>query len=106
MNLQLTGRHLEITDSLREYVTTKLARVTRHFDHVIDAKVVLAVEKLVQKAEVTLHVPGRDFFCVAENADMYAAIDALADKLDRMVVEHKQRQVGHHGEPSLKHLAP
>lgn len=106
MNLQLTGRHLEITDSLRDYVTTKLGRVTRHFDHVIDARVILAVEKLTQKAEVTLHVPGRDFFCVSEEHDMYAAIDALADKLDRMVLEHKQRQTGHHGEPGLKHLAP
>jgi putative sigma-54 modulation protein len=105
MNLQLTGRHLEITDALRDYTTAKLGRITRHFDHVLDARVTLSVEKLSRKAEVTLHVPGRDFFCISEDPDMYAAIDALVDKLDRMVVEHKEKQVNHHGEPGLKHRA-
>ncbi|MDX9707716.1 MAG: ribosome-associated translation inhibitor RaiA, partial [Azospira sp.] len=56
MNLQISGHHLEVTPAIREYVTSKLERVTRHFDHVIDVNVILTVEKLKQKAEVTVHV--------------------------------------------------
>ena len=67
MNLTISGHHLEVTPALREYVLTKLDRVTRHFDQVVDVSVLLTVEKLKekerrQKAEVTLHVKGRDIF--------------------------------------------
>ena len=91
MNLNLSGHHLEITPALRSYVEGKLARVTRHFDHVIDAHVVLSVDKLRQKAEVTLHVRGKDIHCESEQEDLYAAIDLLVDKLDRQVLKHKGR---------------
>ena len=66
-------------------------RVTRHFDHVIDAHVILTANKLVQKAEVTLHVRGKDLHCESEEADLYAAIDLLADKLDRQVLRYKDK---------------
>jgi len=89
MNLNLSGHHLEITPALRTYVRSKLERVTRHFDHVIDAHVILTVDKLRQKAEVTLHVRGKDLHCESEEDDLYAAIDLLVDKLDRQVLRHK-----------------
>jgi ribosome hibernation promoting factor len=89
MNLNLSGHHLEITPALRSYVQGKLARITRHFDHVIDAHVVLSVDKLRQKAEVTLHVRGKDIHCACEEQDLYAAIDLVADKLDRQVLKYK-----------------
>ena len=91
MNLNLTGHHLNITPAIRDYMVTKLTRVTRHFDHVIDVTVVLSVEKLRRKVEVNLHASGKDIHCEAVDEDMYAAIDALADKLDRQVVKHKER---------------
>ena len=91
MNLNVSGHHVEVTPAMRTYVRTKIERVTRHFDHVIDAHVILTVEKLRQKAEVTLHVPGRDLHCECENADLYAAIDLLADKLDRQVLRYKDK---------------
>ena len=91
MNLSVSGHHLEVTAAIRTYVHAKLERVSRHFDHVIDAHVILTVEKLRQKAEVTLHVPGRDLHCECENADLYAAIDLLADKLDRQVLRYKDK---------------
>ena len=90
MNLNVTGHHVEVTPAIRDYVTDKLGRVTRHFDHVIDVNVILAVEKLVQKAEVNVHVSGKDIFVKSEDADMYAAIDSLVDKLDRQIVKHKE----------------
>jgi putative sigma-54 modulation protein len=91
MNLSVSGHHLEVTPAIRTYVQTKLERVNRHFDHVIDAHVILTVEKLMQKAEVTLHVRGKDLHCESTQEDLYAAIDLLADKLDRQVLRYKDK---------------
>lgn len=92
MNLNVSGHHLEVTPAIREYVRAKIERVTRHFDHVIDAHVILTVDKLRQKAEVTLHVSGKDLHCECEQDDLYAAIDLLADKLDRQVLRYKDKR--------------
>ncbi|MDQ6620762.1 MAG: ribosome-associated translation inhibitor RaiA [Pseudomonadota bacterium] len=94
MNLNVTGHHLNITPAIREYVLAKLDRVTRHFDHVIDVNVVMSVDKLQHKIEVNLHTRGKDIHAQAVQADMYAAIDALADKLDRQVLKHKEKRNG------------
>ena len=82
MNLHLTGHHVEITPAIRKYVSSKLERITHHFEQVIDVNVILSVEKLQRRIEANVHVRGRDIFCESENADMYAAIDALARMLD------------------------
>ena len=95
MNLNLSGHHLEITPAIRAYVTTKLVRLTRHFDHVIDVNVVLSVDKLRQQVTANLHVRGKDIHAECVEPDMYAAIDALADKLDRQVLKHKEKRNGH-----------
>ena len=91
MNLNVSGHHVDVTPAIRSYVRSKLERVTRHFDHVIDAHVILTVDKLRQKAEVTLHVSGKDLHCESEEEDLYAAIDLLADKLDRQVLRYKEK---------------
>ena len=93
MNLNLTGNHLEITPAIRDYVVAKLDRITRHFDHVIDVSVVLSVNKLRQKIEANLHIRGKDLHAESIEPDMYAAIDALVDKLDRMVLKAKEKRV-------------
>jgi putative sigma-54 modulation protein len=101
MNLTISGHHLEVTPALREYVLTKLSRVLRHFDQVVDVNVLLTVEKQKEKArrqraEVTLHVKGREIFVENSHEDLYAAIDELMDKLDRQVCRHKDRVQDHH----------
>lgn len=101
MNLTISGHHLDVTPALREYVVSKMDRVTRHFDQVVDITVVLTVEKLKdkeqrQKAEVTLHVKGKDIHAECAAEDLYAAIDQLVDKLDRQVVRHKDKVQDHH----------
>jgi putative sigma-54 modulation protein len=104
MNLNLSGHHLEITPAIREYVTGKLERVTRHFDHVIDVNVILSVDKLQQRIEANVHLRGKDIHVEAVEADMYAAIDALIDKLDRQVLKHKEKRVADRHDASIKHL--
>ena len=104
MNLNITGHHIDVTPAIRDYVTGKLDRVVRHFDHVTATHVILSVEKLKQKAEVTVHVRGKDIFVEAAEEDLYAAIDAMIDKLDRQVLKHKEKS-NDHGREALKHQA-
>jgi putative sigma-54 modulation protein len=96
MQMTLTGHHVEITPPLKSYVEKKLDRVVRHFDQVIDVHCVLTVEKLTHRAEATLHVRGGNIHADATEADMYAAIDVLTDKLDRLVKKHKEKRGDHH----------
>ena len=97
MNLHISGHHVDVTPAMREYVTSKFTRITRHFDHVIDVNVILSVEKLKHKVEANVHLSGKDIFVECDDANMYAAIDALVDKLDRQILKHKEKHAGHRG---------
>lgn len=105
MNLNLTGRHMEITPAIREHVIGKLDKVKRHFDNVIDVSVILSVEKLQQKAEATLNISGKTLFAEAEDGNLYVAIDALIDSLDRQVLKHKEKFEARRHDDSGKHQA-
>ncbi|NNM62165.1 MAG: ribosome-associated translation inhibitor RaiA [Steroidobacteraceae bacterium] len=102
MQLDLSGHHLEITPALRAYVLKKFERISRHFEQLIDVHCVLTVEKLRHKAEATLMLRGNKIHAEATEGDMYAAIDALADKLDRAVKKHKEKSGDHHPKDVLK----
>ena len=102
MQIDITGHHIDITDSLRDYVNQKMERVERHFDIVSQAHVILSVEKQRQKAEAKLMIKGSKVFAEAVDEDMYAAIDKLIDKLDRQVKKHKEKTTDHHARDSLK----
>ena len=91
MQLSISGHHIDVTPALRDYVTGKLTRLERHYDHITTMHVVLSVEKLDQKAEATAHVSGAELFADATSVDLYAAIDMLGEKLDRQVVKHKEK---------------
>lgn len=95
MQITITGHHVEVTDSMRNYVTEKMARIKRHFDQVMQINVILQVEKLAQKAEATVSVNGATLFAEDTQEDMYAAIDALVDKLDRQITKHKEKSQQH-----------
>jgi len=91
MQVSLSGHHVDITDSMRNYVNEKIARLDRHFDQALDIHIVLTVEKLRHKAEATLHVSGSNLYADDVQEDMYAAIDGLVDKLDRQGKKHKEK---------------
>ncbi|WP_417579207.1 ribosome hibernation promoting factor [Nitrincola sp.] len=95
MQINITGHHVELTDALNEYVRSKFVRLERHFDNITNVQVTLSVEKQRQKAEADLHVAGGEIFAQAEQDDMYAAIDAMIDKLDRQVIKHKEKMKSH-----------
>jgi putative sigma-54 modulation protein len=102
MQLDLSGHHVEITDSMRGYVLKKFEKISRHFEQVIDVHCVLTVEKLRHKAEATLMMRGNKIYADSTEPNMYAAIDALADKLDRCVKKHKEKVSDHHAEEVIK----
>ena len=96
MRIETHGQQLEVTPALREYVDNKLQRIDRHFDQPIEIRVQLRVRKPDHHAEATLNVPGRTLHADAAGENMYAAIDVLADKLDRLILKHKEKQQDHH----------
>ncbi|WP_129775469.1 ribosome hibernation-promoting factor, HPF/YfiA family [Peristeroidobacter soli] len=96
MQLNVTGHHVDVTTSMKGYVEKKLDRIVRHSDHIIDVHCILRVEKLRHKAEAKVLLNGAMVYADAVDMDMYAAIDALADKLDRRVKKHKEKLADHH----------
>lgn len=96
MRIEISGHQIDVTAALREYVETKLAKLERHFDHLLDVHVILSVDKLDHKAEATVHATGRTLHADSVAESMYAAIDLLADKLDRQVIKYKEKLTDHH----------
>ena len=91
MQVSISGHHVDVTDSMRNYVNEKIEKLDRHFDQALDIQVILTVEKLRHKAEATLHVSGNNLYAEDTQEDMYAAIDGLIDKLDRQGKKHKEK---------------
>ncbi|HEU4602085.1 MAG TPA: ribosome-associated translation inhibitor RaiA [Steroidobacteraceae bacterium] len=102
MQLNVSGHHVDVTTALKGYVEKKLDRIVRHSDRVIDVHCILTVEKLRHKAEATVFLSGGTIYADAIEPDMYAAIDALADKLDRRVKKHKEKLSDHHAVDAQK----
>ena len=94
MQMTISGHHLTITDPIRNYVTAKLLKLERRYESITRVVVTLTVDKLVQKAEATVHATGAEIFANSEHEDLYAAIDALSEKLNKQVIKHKQKQRG------------
>lgn len=96
MQINISGQQVDITEPLRTYATEKMGRIEKHFDHVTTTNIVLHVEKNRHLAEATIHAKGATLHANAEGDDMYAALDVLADKLDRQVLKHKEKVTDHH----------
>lgn len=102
MQINVSGHHIEVTDSLRQYVETKLERLERHYDQITNVHVILRVEKKGQKAEATIRIQGGDIFAEAESDDLYAAIDMLVDKLDRQLIKQKEKMKDHKARDTIR----
>ena len=96
MRIDISGHQMDITQALREYAQDKLGRLAKHFEQHLDTRMILSVDKLEHKAEATIHTPGKTLYADALAPDMYAAIDLLSDKLDRLVIKQKEKTKDHH----------
>jgi len=95
MQLTISGHHVDVTEALKNYVTNKITRLEKHHDRITNTHVILTVEKLQQKAEATVHISGADLYADSESEDLYAAIDAMTQKLDRQLIKHKEKHRNH-----------
>jgi len=102
MQINVSGHHIEVTNSLRQYVETKLERLERHYYQITNVHVILRVEKQGQKAEATVRIQGGDIFAEAESDDLYAAIDMLVDKLDRQLIKQKEKMKDHKARDTMR----
>lgn len=96
MRIDIHGQQIEVTQALRDYVESKLERLPRHFEQPLEVRVLLDVDKVEHRAEATLNIAGKAMHADSTGVDMYAAIDLLADKLDRLLMKHKEKQVDTH----------
>ncbi len=102
MNLNIQGHHVDLTDALRDFISGKIERLSRHSDDLIEVNVILEVDKHQHKAEATVQVSGATLFAENTKQDMYAAIDGLVDKLDRQINKHNGKRHDHHAEQAHK----
>ena len=98
MQITIKGHQIDITPALREHTESKMERLTRHFDHLHELSIVLSIEKLLHKAEVTMQLSGKTLHADATAPDMYAAIDVLVDKVETQLRKHKEKLTDHHAE--------
>ena len=92
MQLNITGHHVDVTPALKSYVQDKFKKIERRFNNITNIHVTLTVEtKTLQRAEATVNLAKAEIHATSEPENMYAAIDALIDKLDRQVVKHKEK---------------
>jgi putative sigma-54 modulation protein len=96
MRIETHGQQIEVTGALRDYVESKLARLQRHFEQPFDVRTQLSIDKPDHRAEANVLIAGRTLHADATGVNMYAAIDLLADKLDRLLMKHKEKLVDHH----------
>ncbi|MCE5232718.1 MAG: ribosome-associated translation inhibitor RaiA [Mizugakiibacter sp.] len=101
MQIQISGHQVEVTPALRDYVRMRMERLERHFDNLTSLNIVLTVEKLEHRVDGTLAAAGRVLHAVANAADMYAAIDALVDKLVAQLRKHKEKVTDHRAKDAL-----
>ena len=106
MQVQISAQHFDVTEAIKQHVQDKLARLKKHFDHVVDAHVVLKVQKSEHVAEATIHVRNHNIFADARSEDLYAAIDTLAHRLDRQILKHKEKIRDHHNQESPHYQRP
>ena len=104
MNLNITGKHLEITPSLKKHIENKFIKINNHFNYVIDAKFILSVQKLDNIIDATIHLPNLDINAKSVCDDMYKSIDLVINKLDKQVIKYKDKNQDHHqSKSSIKH---
>ncbi|RMH94116.1 ribosome-associated translation inhibitor RaiA [Lysobacter pythonis] len=94
MQIEVHGQNIEVTDALRSYVEEKMTRLGRHGTRG-ELRVQLRVDKPDHRAEGNLKLPGGDYHADASAQTMYAAIDLLVDKLDRLLIKHKEKLTDH-----------
>jgi putative sigma-54 modulation protein len=103
MNLDITGRHIEITPALKDFAEDKLRKLGKLLDEPIEIHVVLGIEKHRHMAEIKVKSRTAILSGTQETGDLYASIGEVADKLERQALKHKEKMRNHKNRQSLRH---
>jgi putative sigma-54 modulation protein len=95
MNIDITGRQIEVTPALRDFAEDKLRKLTKLLDEPLDVHIVLAIEKHRHMAEIQVKSRSGIFSSMHETGDLYASIGEVADKLERQALKHKEKLQDH-----------
>lgn len=103
MQLNITFRHLDPIDSLKNYAREKVERVNKYLDKATEAHVTLSMERHLHHADISIHsgtflLRGRE-----KSEDMYASIDLAMDKIEKQLKRYKEKLKGHHGRERVHH---
>lgn len=93
MQIQYTARHMDLTDPLKEYVSSKIDKMKKYLNSIVDAQVTLSVEKYRHKAEITLRGKKETYAGTEISGDMYLSIDNVFDKIEKQIVKKKDKKV-------------
>jgi putative sigma-54 modulation protein len=96
MDIQITGRHVEVTEGMRKHVYDKFSKLERYLEQISHPIVILSLEKGVQTAEAKMHILGHEVFAESQTHDLYQAIDEVVDKLDKQISKLKNKLQDHH----------
>lgn len=102
MEIQMTAKHLKLTDPIRAYVQEKMEKAQKYFDHIVWGQAFLFIEKRAHSAEMVIHAPGQTFRAIATAADLYSAVDLASDKIDAQLKKYKERLKGRHKTPKAQ----
>lgn len=107
-NITVTGRHIEVTDAIRDFAVKKIEAIHIDYPKIVDARVVVDVQKERQMAEIVLYCA--DHITIQASTvgtDLYAAIDETVTKIMRRMRKHKTRLMKHfrpHRSESIRKL--
>ncbi|MDY6967174.1 MAG: ribosome-associated translation inhibitor RaiA [Spirochaetota bacterium] len=95
MNIEITGRHMEISNSLREYTEKKFKKIDKYFHHFADIHIIMYIEKFDHIVEAIINGNGGKFYAVEKANDMYSSIDKLIHKVEKQLVRYKEKHFDH-----------
>ena len=95
-NIQITGRHVDITDPMKDYAMDKISKIERFTNRIIDVNVIMDIQKLEQRVEIILKAGNIKIVSSAATSDMYVSIDQAVDKLETQILRYKSKLQEHH----------
>lgn len=95
MDVNITARHFELSDGIKDHINKELNKIKKYFDNKMTVKVILDVEKYRNKCDINIKVAGQELVTVDEANDMYLAINNAIDKMERNVKKIKEQMKFH-----------
>jgi putative sigma-54 modulation protein len=95
-NIQITGRHVEITESMKDYAIDKISKIERFMNRIIDVNVIMDIQRMDHRVDIILKAGNTKITSKASTTDMYVSIDQAVDKLETQLLRYKSKLQDHH----------